>query len=116
MTKERLIINKIMPDLPILAYPEREVLPKMRDHFMDTIITLKTELEIHEMLDMGDAGGIVCEIKIPGAASSMEESTFLVSITHLKIKRGEPHYLELEEYRQKRIRKLMRQDRKNRFF
>ena len=110
-----MLINKVTPDLPITVYPEREILGKIRENFSDESINKKTELEIHSMVFTGDMGGITCEIRTPNLEVEKSETVFLCSITHLRIKRGEPHYQELEKYRIKRIRKLQRQNR-NPFF
>ena len=114
--KEQLIIDKVKPDLPIKAYPGREVLGKLRETFEDDSINLKTEFEIHSMVYFGDEGGITCEICPVGLDKATAKAAFLSSITHFRIKKGEPHYLELEKYRIKRIRKLARQNKGNRYW
>ena len=115
MTKEQVLINKVQPILPILVYPEREILPKLQENFDDDTIGLKTELEIHNVHDMMEEGGLVCEIRTKGLDAKKAETVFLCSITHFKVKRGEPYYQELEKYRIKRIKKLAKQN-KNRFY
>ncbi len=115
ITREQRLIDKVRPALPIIVYPEREILGKLRENFNDDSISLKTPLEIHSMVDLGVTGGIGCEIRTRGLDTEKAKAVFLSSITHFKIKRGQPCYQELEKYRMKRIRKLSRQNR-NRFF
>ncbi len=115
ITREQILINKVVPSLPIIVYPEREILPKLRENFEDESIDLKSELEIHAMLDMREEGGIICEIRTKGLDTEKAKAVFLCSITHFKIKRGEPFYQDLEKYRIKRIKRLTRQNR-NKFY
>lgn len=114
--KEQILINKLKDDLPIIVFPEREILPKLRENFKDETISLKTEFEIHKMIDSGDMGGIICEIRVKELETSDSEAVFLCSITHFRIKRGEAGYQELEKYRLKRKARLAKQNRRNRFF
>jgi len=111
LTREQIIIKKIEHDLPILILPEREILPKLRETFEDDSINLKTEFEVYKMYDMREEGGLTCEVRPKGMRSEETKSNFLCSITHFKIKRGEPLFKELEKYRKKRIRILIRQNR-----
>lgn len=108
LTREQIIIQKTEPILPIIVFPERGILPKLRENFEDKEINLRTEFEIHKMYDMREEGGITCELRPKGMKSEEIKSVFLCSITHFKIKRGEPFYKEIEKYRIKRIRKITR--------
>jgi len=111
-TKEQILIDLVTPDLPIMAYAQRQLLPRIKATFPNEKITLETKLEIHSMVDLGVEGGIGCELRIKGMDPAEAKAAMLVSITHLKIKKGEPHYQELQKYCVKRIRKLKRQDRR----
>ncbi len=113
--KEQVLIDKAKSELPISIYPEREILAKLREHFEDPTITKATLFEIHKMMYMGDEGGITCEIRTHGMNTAETEAVFLCSITHFRIRRGEPYYSELEKYRLKRIRRLARQNRRRPF-
>ncbi len=62
------------------------------------------------MYDLREQGGITCELRPKGMKS---ESNIFCSITHVKIKRGEPFFKEIERYRMKRIRRISRQNRMN---
>ena len=115
ITREEIIINKVTPNLPIIVFPGKEVLVKLREILDDESIDLQTELEIHSIYDGKEEGGLTCEIRKRGLNEEESDSIFLCSITQLKIKRGEPNYEVLEKYRIKRIRNLKRQNR-NRIF
>lgn len=110
MTREQIIIQKLEPNLPIIVFPEREVLSMLRENFEDEEINLKTEFEVHKLYDMREEGGITCELRPKGMKSEEAKVDFLCSITHFKVKRGEPHFKEIEKYRMKRIRRLSRQN------
>lgn len=111
MTKEQRLINKAASQLPISVFPEKGILAQLRKNFEDIEISLSTEFEIHSMHDMGKTGGITCELVPKGMKEEEMKAAFLCSITHLRVKRGEPLYKELEKYRIKRIRNLNRQNR-----
>ena len=115
MTREQILIKRVSPDLPIIVYPEKAILPMLKENFQDESINLKTEMEIHQLFDAREEGGITCELRRKGHQDENLDQAFLCSITHFRLKRGEPHYPELEKYRIKRIRWLQRQN-KNRFF
>lgn len=112
--KEQILIKKVEPVLPIIVFPERAILAKLRENFEGASIDLKTELEIHALHDLGEEGGLTCEIRPKGLDAEEVKTVFLCSITHFKVKRGEPFYQDLEKYRLKRIRRLAQQNR-NRF-
>lgn len=115
ISKETKLMQKVQPEFPISVYPEKDILPKLHENFEDESISLKTELEIHAMYDMGVEGGLTCEIRTKGLDTQAAKTVFLCSITHFRIKRGEPFYHDLEKYQLKRIRKLARQNRNRRF-
>ena len=112
MTREEKIIHKVESSLPIIVFPEREILTKLKGDFEDESINLKTELEVHKIYDMRNEGGLTCEVRPKGLKSEDMKSVFLCSITHFRVKRGEPFFQELEKYRIKRIRALNRQNRR----
>lgn len=113
LTREQIIIQKAESKLPIVVFPEREILPKLRENFEHEAINLRSEFEIHKMYDMRKEGGITCELRPKGVKSEDVKSVFICSITHFKVKRGEPLYKEIEKYRIKRIRRISRQNRIN---
>ena len=109
ITKEQKIINLVQDKLPIKIFPERFVLPKLRENFSPDI-KLDTILEIHSMFDNGNEGGITCEILPLNTDRPSVKSVFLASLTHFRVKVGEPHFELLEKYRTDRIRKLKQQN------
>lgn len=104
------------PDLPIVVYPSREILEKLRENFQDNSIDQSTELEIHSLVYIGDAGGVVGELRTKSWDTKKAKAAFLASVTHCRVKKGEPHYWELEKYRVKRIRRIGRQNRGSQYF
>lgn len=113
-TKEQIIIDKVSPDLPITVFPNQKLEKKLREHFEDETINYDSELEVHSLQDMGEMGGIVGEIRTPGMDTKKSKGPFLCSITHFKIKKGEPHYTELMNYIAKRTGKLRKEGLKTR--
>jgi hypothetical protein len=109
ITKEQKIINMVQDKLPIKVFPERFLLPKLRESFSPDI-KLDTILEVHRMLDMGIEGGILCEILPLNVDRATVTKAVLASLTHLRVKVGEPHFEILEKYRTDRIRKLKQQN------
>lgn len=112
LTREQIIIQKAEESLPITVFPERSILPLLKENFQDDSFTLSTEFEIHQFHDMKDKGGITCEIRPKGMEEDESCIVFLCSITHFKVKKGEPFQKELENYRIKRIRRLGRENRR----
>ncbi len=111
----RELIQQVKADLPIIVFPEREILGKLKESYKDLNITLKSEFEIHSIDYLGDEGGIACEVRPKNLSQEDAKCDFLVSITHFRVKVGEPHFRELEKYRMKRIKRLAREHKKNRF-
>jgi len=107
---EQQLINLIQPDLPIRAYPQRQLLPNLRQQFPRETFTTKTELEIRSVMDMRDEGGVICEVIPTGFDTKKAKAVVLCSITHLRIKKGEPHCAQIVRYQVKRMKKLARQD------
>lgn len=110
ITKEQKIINTAADKLPIKALPERALLPNLKESFNDIDIKIDTVFEIYSMLDMGESGGVVCEIVPLNYDRAKAKAAFLCSITHIRIKVGEPHFELLNDYRTKRIKKLAQQN------
>lgn len=111
ITKEQKIINALEGQFPIKVYPEIAILVKLRETFEAFEIKPNTILEIHRMIDLGNEGGIGCDIRPIGLEGKDVKTAFLCSITHFRVKTGEPFYEELEKYRIKRIKKLALQNR-----
>jgi hypothetical protein len=107
---EQQLIDLITPDLPIRVFPAKELLPILRKQYSRMEISLSTEMEIHAIFDSGNSGGVVCEISPPGLDKKKRKEVLICSLTHLRIKKGEPHYAEIVRYQLKRVKKLRRQN------
>ena len=110
---EQQLINLMQPDLPIKVFPERELLATLRGKYSGIDIGTSTEFEIRKVLHLGEMGGVGCELVPTGYDIKKAEAVVLCSITHLRIKKGQPHYAEMTRYQVKRIKKLKRQNRFN---
>ena len=109
--KEEIINQRSHPVYPIVAYSGRTLLPKLREIFKDLSWTVKTELEIWSMYDSEDGGGLVYEVRPKGIKEGELDSVVVCSVTHLKIKKGEPLHARIEKYRKRRMRQLARENR-----
>lgn len=116
ITKEQKIIDLVSDKLPIKVFPERAVLGKLRESFPNIEVKLDTIFEIHRMIDGGNEGGILCDICPLDFDIKNAQTAFLCSITHLRVKVGEPHFTELEKYRKDRTKKLQKQNNPFSFF
>jgi hypothetical protein len=110
LTKEKKIIDAVADKLPIKALAERALLPKLKETYPDIVVNLDTVLEIHSMVDLGDAGGIGCEICPLNYDRAKAKAAVVCSLTHLRIKVGEPNFDLLTDYKTKRIKKLALQN------
>jgi hypothetical protein len=111
ITKEQKIINEVAEKLPIKVFPQPPILPKLREIFPGATIKIDSILEIHRMFDGGDEAGIACEVRPVNYDLSKAQSVILSSITQFRIKVGEPHFEELQDYITKRVKKLQKQNR-----
>ncbi len=116
ISKEQKLIDILSDKLPIKVFPERNLLPKLRETFNTSDIKLDTIFEVQKMFYLGDEGGLCCEIIPLGFTTSKDVAAFICSITHLRIKVGEPFFTELESYRSKRIKRLEKQNRTSGYF
>lgn len=95
------LLEEMKKYLPIPARPTRELynaLDKEGKH-----IDPNQEIEIVDVLDSGDVGGIVCVI-----SKKEEQQVLIVSLTHLLIKPDHPLSDKIAAYQKKRIRRLKR--------
>jgi len=86
--------------LPIPAYPSKELLQLLRKQGKD--INRDTELNITQVFDSGDAGGIVCTV--------LEENkeVLIVSLTHLRIKPTHTLNEKIMAYQRQRVKNISR--------
>lgn len=84
--------------LPIPVYPSKELLQLLRKQGKD--INRGTELNITQVFDSGDAGGIVCTV--------LEENkeVLIVSLTHLQIKAPHPLNEKIMAYQRQRVKNI----------
>ncbi len=87
--------------LPIPARPTRELCQALDQE--GTHIDPDQDIEILDVFDSGDVGGIVCVI-----SKREEKQVLIVSLTHLLIKPGHPLSDKIAAYQKKRIRRLKR--------
>jgi hypothetical protein len=96
------LIEEMEKHLPIPAYASRELYQLLRDQGKN--INLNTKLKVTKVFDSGDMGGIMCSV------IEEDSEVYVVSLTHLRIKRGHPLHRKISAYQKKRIRRLSRQD------
>jgi len=95
------LTEKIKKELPLKAYPIRELVRIFRDKSQP--ITLKTELTITDVHNSGDISGIMCIVQ------NNIGNAIACSLTHLIFSSNSPLYLDITSYqekREKRIKKL----------
>ncbi len=98
-TEVMALIEKLKAQLPMSAYPTEAVVHSLRQG--DPNITTKQELQIQDVLYLGDDGGIACVVYLP------EKKTIsITSLTHLTIPASHPLAAEIKAYQTKRIQKL----------
>ena len=93
--------EKINKNLPLKAYPIRELVQIFRDKGKP--ITLKTELTISNVHNSGDISGIMCTVQ------NDNENVLICALTHLNFSPKCQLYNEICDYqrkREKRIKKL----------
>ena len=61
-------------------------------------------LQVTSVFDSGDMGGILCAI-----ASRDQKAVFLISLTHLRIRKDHPLRERIAAYQKARVRSLSRQ-------
>ena len=92
------LIKEMERYLPIPAYPSKELLQLLRKQGKN--ISRDTELNITQVFDSGDAGGIVCTV--------LEENkeVLIVSLTHLQIKPTHPLNEKIRAYQRQRMKNI----------
>jgi len=94
------LLEEMKQYLPIPTRPTRELCQILGQK--ETHLDPDQDIEIIDVLDSGDMGGIVCTIK------EGEKSVLVVSLTHLVIKPDHPLSDRIAAYQKKRIRRLQR--------
>jgi hypothetical protein len=93
------LIEKMKAQLPMPAYPTEAIVHSLRQGSPNT--TTKQELQIQDVLYLGDEGGIACAIYLPE-----KKVVTITSLTHLMIPTSHPLAPEIMAYQAKRIQKL----------
>ena len=99
------LIRKMKPNLPIKAYPMRELVSALRTKHLQ--LTLKSEFLIKDVMNSGDVGGIVCIIECDDIK---QDEGLACSLTHVQIIKSEPLRNEIEKYQLKRAKRLNKQN------
>jgi len=94
------LLEEMKQYLPIPARPTRELCQVLGQK--GTHLDPDQDIEIIDVLDSGDMGGIVCTIK------EGEKHVLVVSITHLIIKPDHPLSDKITDYQKKRVKRLRR--------
>lgn len=94
------LIKEMKKHLPIPAYPLEGLCKTLRTHGVK--INPQTELQITDVVDSGEVGGILCTIL------EEEGNVFVVSLTHLRIKPDHPLHNTILTYQKERIKSLVR--------
>lgn len=95
------LTQKIMQNLPIKAFPSRELVSKIRSGHPK--LTLKSEFLIKSVINTGDISGILCIIECKDAQG------LACALTHIDIAPEEPLKIEIEKYQEKRAKRVDRQ-------
>ena len=90
--------QKIKQNLPIKAFPTRELVSKIRDKHPK--LTLKSKFLIKDVMNTGDISGILCIIDCKDAQG------LACAITHIDIAYSEPLRNEIEKYQKRRAKRV----------
>jgi len=94
------LVEKMKAQLPISARPTKTFIQAMRQNRVK--VKSGQDLQIDDVLYMGDEGGIGCAILLPGK----EKSVTVASLTHLRVKASHSLADEIRAYQINRTRKL----------
>ncbi|HBI80977.1 MAG TPA: hypothetical protein DDY04_03280 [Bacteroidales bacterium] len=92
------LTNKINENLPIRAFPIRELLQIFRKNGHP--ITLKTELTITSVYNSGDISGIMCIVELADGYK------MACALTHLIFSKTNKLYTEIADYQKKRNKRI----------
>lgn len=94
------LMAKMELHFPIPVKATAQLMAKLRAS--GTRITSTTPTQIIKAMSSGDAGGIVCELKILGESSVV----VIVSLTHLRVANTHPIARDIKAYQTARTAKL----------
>ncbi len=93
------LMREMEAQLPIPAWPTSTFLRGMRKQGIR--MAPNQELTIKSLVYLGDEGGIMCDVTLPGS-----DSVTLTSLTHIRVKSSHPLAEEIRAYQLARTRKL----------
>jgi hypothetical protein len=96
--KTKPLVEEMKQYLPIPARPTKELYQFLRKKGIN--IDMGRDLNILEVFDSGDMGGIICAIE------GNKKQGLVISITHLRIKPDHPLSDKILAYQKQRIKKL----------
>ncbi len=103
------LMEKMKAQLPIPARPTRAFARLMREKGVK--MKPNQDLQIENVLYMGDEGGISCGLQWPGR--DQEETAVVTSLTHIRVKAGHPLAKDIRAYQVARTQKLAQIDRQS---
>ena len=92
------LIEEMKENLPIPAYPTSELAKYLSEEGIKT--DENTELNITQVYDSGEPGGIMVHIL------DVNGGVIIVSLTHLRVKPGHPLSKKIQSYQKKRMRSI----------
>jgi hypothetical protein len=98
--------KKLEDELPIAAYPIRELVQIFRQNNMP--LTLKTEVKITSVFNSGDISGIICTIH----DTDNVKNEMVCSLTHLMFDTSFHLYKEITTYQTKRAKRILQLNKK----
>lgn len=92
------LVKKLEKEIPITAYPTRELIHIFRDK--EIPLTLKSKLTITNIFNSGDISGIMCAIQ------QDKDQGMACSLTHLTFDPKLHLYKEITDYQKKRAKRI----------
>lgn len=92
------LTRKLENEIPITAYPVRELVQIFRDK--EKPITLKSKLSITSAINSGDISGIMCTVM------ENEDNVIVCSLTHLIFDSKFHLYKDIIDYQQNRYKRI----------
>ena len=93
------LMRKMEAQLPIPARPTSSFLRGIREQGIS--MAPNQELTIKSLVYLGDEGGIMCDVTLPGS-----DTVTLTSLTHIRVKSSHPLAEEIRAYQVARTKKL----------
>ena len=94
------LVEAMKQQVPFPVLPTKSLLKLIRSK--DIKISINDEISVGSVFYSDDEGGIMCGLELP----QNTEAAFVVSLTHLKVKKNHPLAKEINAYQKKRIKGL----------